>query len=243
MASSKRVAIAKQRSSVPPVIPGLDEVGLTLRVPAAQFAFGAFRTAIRDRALTQVREDDSAVRGVLRGEDAISPFHAHFSVELLRKGGKSKRTSDVYVIRLDYAKGTHAEATSLLPVTKFLSELRTFFTDPDAARSGLLSSNFTLSLKEYTPTIKLPFSVPGALDHVPGLPQISGLDFSFAGASPAQPLVRAFVTTYSLIDEMIIRLLVGFECRVGPELATAMLVAAASHLPIFAKPTDETPAS
>lgn len=216
------------RQPKPRVIPpGLEDASFDVRVPEQLVDFRRAYESWRELPLSQTRDDDRGIRGVARGDTKIKPFHAHYSLDF-----QAERKE--YVFRLELAKGTHGPAEKQLPrLSEVLDQLTGFLAEPERRFRGLLSANFNFPLGEWQPTIKLPFSLPGTLDHVPGLPEISGLDFSFEDLRPEQPLRRAFVTTYDAINEMVLRLLLSHATAISGALVDRMLDVASTHYPVF----------
>lgn len=93
-------------------------------------------------------------------------------------------------------------------------------------------------MDEWEPTVPLPFAPPGTLDHIPGVPKISGLDFSFSSPGIDQPLIRAFVTTYEHLQQIVVRLLIARTVSIDPELPTVLLETADQYVPHFVKARD-----
>lgn len=225
--TTSRVATRPRLRTGGAVPTGLEEASFAIRIPeTAVDSKRAFATW-KSLPFALKREDGRGMRGVARGERRLSPFHAHFSLD-------HEDERNEYIFRLELTKGTHGAAERRLPrISEFLEDFRSYLREPDRRYRGLLGANFNFSLRKWRPSFSLPFSVPGTFDHVPGLPQISGLDFSFADTRPEQSLRRAFVTTYAGIDEMVLKLLFSHASPISGQLADEILSVANAHRPIF----------
>lgn len=226
---------AKAAAAHPPtqLPPGLQDVSFDVRLTSEQFDSKGLLGYLSSIPGFSIRPDKNAARGAVRAGDRWKGLHAH--VELARS-----RSMKEFTFQFEIVTVPHGRMSAGVPsIDELLSEMKLFFRNGDETYSGLVGAHFSLDLKKYHPTVPLPFTPPGKLDHVPGLPEISGLDFSFRERHRDQPLIRAFVTTYPSIHRMVIRLLMSHSSTIGDHLPLAMIDLAAVHLPIFAVVGDD----
>jgi hypothetical protein len=207
--------------------PGLQDLTLTLRFPAEAVNFDRLFREVSETPGFSRRSDGGGIRGALRGERGWGPIHAHFDLNRNDRG-------DI-VLELEILTSSHGRFKTGVPtLSRFITTLRAYIANPDASFRGLVGAHFSLSTEEWTPTVPLPFTPPEPLDKIPGLPQISGVDFSFSEQTPEQPLIRAFVTTYDAINRFVIRILTGQPVEIDIHLVDLMRKTATDYLPYFA---------
>lgn len=213
--------------------PGLEVASFTVKASPSQLDFEGLSGFLESFSSFQRRIDGQGLRGALLGGDYLKDGHAHFEVT------RSSATDD-WTIEYEIVRGSHSSpGQDLLPASSFLGTIAKFLPSSEGEARGLFSASFVLSMKEWEPTVTLPFVPPGMLDHMPGAPRIAGVDFAFGDAGAAHGLLRAFVTTYDVIDEMVIRILMGYVTRWGDQVTPEMLKLAAAQLPIFARPKED----
>lgn len=203
------------------------EISCTVRIPVNRAEFKTLFETLREIPGLSVRSDGEGLKGALRGERGWGSTHTHFTLE--------REDSNAFVFRLDVFPTSHGRFIKGVPSTsRFLKILRGALHEPATEVNGLLGARFLLSTDSWSPTVPLPFSPPGALDRLPGVPRISGLDFSFSEPTPDQPLIRAFITTYESLQEMSVRFLLMQRVSLDSNLPRVMAAAAARYLPSFA---------
>ena len=209
--------------------PGFQEITVTIRLGAEDLRLQELIKQFTGTPGFRVRSDDEGLAGALRGERGWGAAHTHFSLS-------RTESNEVYLLELEFVPTSHGRFQKGVPSTrKFLNAIKSVLSDPDREYAAVIGANFSLSTETWQPTVPLPFNPPASLDHIPGLPRISGLDFSFAEHGADQPLMRAFITTYEPIQRMVIRFLVAESVRISAELPQAMTRAASRFLPSFAQ--------
>jgi hypothetical protein len=219
--------VATRGKKVSVVLAELKDATLTLRVPSSEFDFESVKKSFGKSALAQVRDDGKGLRVILREDEVIDDLHAHVLVE---PDDKSFVT-----FRYDLVRGAHGKESKKTPKSSdFLSVVIRALSKPHLPLRGLLSGNFSLSLEAWEPVIPLPIPSPAALQGIPGSPKITGVDLSFGPGAERSP-IRAFVTTYPEVKEMIVRVLLRFEAPITPGLPLRLVEEVQSALPAFVK--------
>lgn len=197
-----------------------------MQVPNREFDLsGAFK-AFENQPAFQLRPDKGGMRAVIAGGSIMPSGHAHLEINKSEKGSQT-------TFELQLASGNLAP--DVLTLDRAISSLRSLLKTHATSRPVAVSANFTFSLKEWEPTIPLPFS-PGIMaGELPGLPQICGLDFAFTNRSESQLLHRAFVTTNDASDQMVVRFLFGHPEVFDNGLPNRVLNLVSAHIPIFAR--------
>lgn len=216
-------AKAKRAASKRELPEGLDVAHFTMRAQAIDTK--ALFSAVAGTKFAEFRKDKEGVRCVLRLRDFRSS-HAHFAA------GRLTGTTDW---KLDYevVDGLHGEhANADLDDETFLKRVDGLFRSSDVDPIGLLSCHFSFSLKEWAPTVALPFRPAMPLPGTPGSPTIAGVDFVFPD-EPGTALRRAFVTTYGATEQTIVRLLLTFEATLACGFTSRLIDAAASSVTGF----------
>jgi hypothetical protein len=155
--------------------------------------------------------------------------HGHLTIEKATSHGE-------YSIELNLVTGDHGRIPKgALSVEKSFDRVMPFLTKPADSLQALISASFSMYLKEWEPTVSLPFSPVGITEQMPGLPRISGLDFTFDEQSDSQHLHRAFVTTYDGIDRMVVRMLLSLQTVWAVSMITDTIELVRAHLPILAR--------
>lgn len=218
----------KRAASRPTSIPrGLQDVSLTIRLRREDILLTEMLNALEQLEGFSRRGDGA--HGALRGEIGWGAAHGHFSIDIEGSAG-------AYLLFLEVVSSSHGKLPKETPrVKEFLSIIQSYFVDPDRSFSGLLGVNFSLPLKVWSPTVPLPFTPPGVLDHIPGAPQISGLDFSFPLQTDDQPLIRAFITSYGQIDRLVVRFLLSLPTAIHASVIDEMLRLSAEYVLSFAR--------
>ncbi len=179
-----------------------------------------------------LRTDKQAVRGALGRGTILKSGHAHLEAVHFKKDGR-------VAVELELVPGSHGPApTRSASLGGAIDRLAELIGSVEAKGKALVSGNFTFDLKRWEPTIPLPFTPPGVVDKMPGLPQICGLDFSFSERNDKQPLHRAFVTIYPGAGRMVVRLLLLFVAEINQGLPEAVLDAVEAQVPVFARTKD-----
>ncbi len=202
---------------------GLDVAHFTMRAQAIDTE--ALFAAVSGSKFAEFRKGNSGVRCVLRLED-FRDSHAHFAAG--RLSGTTDWTLDYEVV--DGLHGEHGNAD--LDDETFLKRIDGLFRSSAADPVGLLSCHFSFSLKDWAPTVALPFKPAMPLPGTPGSPSIAGVDFVFPD-EPGTALRRAFVTTYETTEQVIVRLLLTFEATFACGFTARLIDAAASSVTGF----------
>jgi len=127
------------------------------------------------------------------------------------------------------------EDRRVLSIDRGLSIARSHLRLAGQKRRTLVSASFTFDLEVWQPTLPLPFSPGSMVGDLPGVPQICGLDFAFTSRTESQLLHRAFITTYDVINQMVVRFLLGHSEVFSPSLPARLLELVNSQIPIFAR--------
>lgn len=208
---------------------GLDELVLTVRTSKRQLDFARVLEAFGDKPSFSIRRDKKGVRGALSGHGTISQGHAHLEVAVGERSGE-------HMIELALIPGSHGRISPrALTIADAIHLLGVSLKDPASVRRVRVSANFSFDLKQWEPTLPLPFAPGTAAEQMPGQPQICGLDVAFLDRSPTQHLHRAFVTTYDEIERMVVRMLLTDSLPWTERLPLACLTLAGSHLSILTK--------
>lgn len=206
----------------------LREITATVRVPDSAFAFQEILQQLETKPSVTVRKDREGVRGAARGSPGWGSFHTHFVLE--------KRRSGEFDLELEVTGRQHGRfPKGSLSTTKLIRAFASALEDSSRTFPAIVGAHYILPLDRWAPTVQLPFAPPGTLDHIPGVPQISGLDFSFSAPGPEQPLLRAFISTYGQLNEMIVRILLATHIAFQPSMPLSLAELAGSYLPRFAK--------
>ena len=207
----------------------LDELSCTIRAPVNQIDFEGLAADLKPYPTFTERFDSHGIRGTLLGGHLLSGGHAHLTVEKVSD-------EDEYSIELDLVPGDHGRIPKgALSIAGAFETIESRRKATEGSIPILVSANFAMSLKEWEPTVALPFTPTGITEQMPGVPRISGLDFSFNEQTESQHLHRAFVTTYDGIERMVVRMLLSFEARWEPNVLGAMIQLVNAHLPILAR--------
>lgn len=209
----------------------IDELSCAIRVPASRIDFQQLVSNLQNLPTFVMRFDDQGIRGTLVGGTLVSAAHGHLTVE--RISGEND-----YLIQLDLVPGGHGQIPKgAITLAQSFETIAPFLREYERSTPILVSASFAMSLKEWEPTVKLPFAPTGIVEQMPGLPRISGLDFSFNEQSDSQHLHRAFVTTYDGIERMVVRMLLSFEASWDPSVVSATIELVHAHLPILVRRT------
>lgn len=198
-------------------------------MPQKDFDFAAALSAFESQPAFQLRPDKGGMRVVIRGGNTLRSGHAHLEINKAEK-------RDQTTIELELVSGTHGKLPrEVFTLDRAISILGSLLKTPAKARVIVLSANFTFSLKEWEPTIPLPFSPGAMVGELPGVPQICGLDFAFTNQSESQLLHRAFVTTYDNTEQMVVRFFLGHAEVFDTSLPERVFELVTAHVPIFAR--------
>jgi len=226
--SEPRDAAAIEPTSRGPFPPYLDEITATLKFDEGELAFADLLTGLEGKPTVSTRTDGGGVRGAARGMPGWGSVHTHYTLQRAAAGG--------YLFEFELTSKSHGKFARGVPSTRqFLSMLRDSINDPSRKRAAILGAHFSFSMDEWQPTVPLPFIPPDTLDHIPGVPKISGLDFSFSEPGSEQPLVRAFVTTYDHQKEIVVRLLIAHSLVIGPDVPDSLVELATNYVPHFVR--------
>jgi hypothetical protein len=183
---------------------GLDEVTMKVLLSPPSPDFDAVLPAIK-RALgpsVARRKDGKGISVPCRLPAKFSSHHAHVTVEL--------DDSPFATWEISVVSGPHhvANATdaSLPKFSTVIDAFRDALGLGDVISSAMLSVSFSRSLKEWRPTVPFPLGAPPVLSTAGGAPRVCGLDLEFTPTGE-QPYVRAFVTTYSALEEVVARVM------------------------------------
>lgn len=231
---AEKATKAKQvRRSVRASFPeGLDSVSVTLRYQAAEKDFKALRSSLGGLPGFWMRSDNRAVRGAIKHGRLLQSGHAHLDVVHVEK-------DEQVVIELELLPGLHGtmpKKTSVLEDA--IDRLAALLPPQTESRRAVVGGNFTFDLKRWEPTVTLPFSTPGAVESMPGLPQICGLEFAFTERTDTQPLHRAFITTYAGVNRMLVRLLLFLTVEWDRSLPQRAIDSVCQQLPVFVRRKD-----
>lgn len=207
---------------------GLDELLVSIRIPSAEFnRKGLFAQFAKVHSF-QVRSGGQEMRGALHGGGILSSAHAHLTV---LKAGRSEHS-----IQLELVPGAHGRLPKgAWDVGQGISTVRKHLANPDATWKALLGANFSLSLKRWEPTVRLPLATPGIADGMPDIPRICGLDFAFSDKAEDHFLRRAFVTTYEGIDLLVVRMHMTCSLQWDSNLPRHVVHVTKDHLPALAR--------
>jgi hypothetical protein len=143
---------------------------------------------------------------------------------------------DKWNIEYEIIKGSHGRMPRDTPnLDALFDRTASLFGNPSRSLPALVSANLALSSKSWESIVPLPLTPPGALENMPGAPQISGIDFSFSDRSTGQKLRRAFVTTYDAIDQIVVRLLLAHPIQWGPHITDEVFSLINQYVPSFVR--------
>ncbi len=209
------------------VVPeGLEEVSYTFRLPVT--AIDDVGALLKDVAsLKAAGSSKDSARAVGEGG---KHYHAHFSVRLV----ESKWVRFEFELITSKVSSSRYDPISLL-ISKVAPHIKSKGKPPET--SGLLGVTYELRSGEWSPTVDLPFNVPGGgIAAIPGAPAIVGVDVEFQRSEAELPLRRAFVSTYPDAQMLVVRLLLSFSSAFEDTLVTRMLDEPHKFLSWFARP-------
>ncbi|HEY4101394.1 MAG TPA: hypothetical protein VGM20_11035 [Gemmatimonadales bacterium] len=198
---SNSTAVRPKPGTIPK---GLDGIVLTARFQRSDVDFLGFAKAVKAATpLVQFREND-LIRTVAIGGSALRGSHVHLSLLRDKSGRKTSWELEYEVLGSKHGNLPDRRLTC----NKLTELILRYIPAAENPQPMLLSVGFNLSLKEWKPTIRLPFSSAGIADGVAGLPQIAGIEFAFPD-SPATDtsMRRCMISTYDGIERLLVRLL------------------------------------
>lgn len=208
---------------------GLQEIEVTFRAEKGAVDFHRFSERFPKDSVASRPKRGKSVRLALAGAPLLSGGHAHFEARESGPGGS-------FVASLSLIPGRHESPLTSVPsiaeaIESIVGALKVV---PEQFRL-LVSAHYALSLKEWTPTLALPFTPQSMTGQLAGLPQICGVDIAFQEQSAAQCLQRAFLTTYDGIDRMVVRMLLVKNLALDATLVRNLVSLANDHLPLLAQ--------
>jgi hypothetical protein len=170
------------------------------------------------------------MRGVISGGRSLAGAHVHLTIT-------AESAGRAWSVEYEIIKGSHGPMPKGAPtLDMFFDRAPHLFGNFSRDLPALVTANLALSSKSWESIVPLPLTPPGALEKMPGAPQISGIDFSFSDRSGGQKLRRAFVTTYDAIDEIVVRLLLAHPFKWGPHITHDVFSLISQYLPSFVRP-------
>jgi hypothetical protein len=214
--------------------PGTDLLSVRVYFKQSEFDLKKGIKALGSLPTFQVRSDNAGFRGILTGGKILRSAHAHLEVARDRSA-RSKKTGSVW-LELEMFPGEHGRISNkTLRFEEGISILMGCLESPAKPRSMMVGANLSLSLKDWEPTVPLPYT-PGSFGAtMPGVAKICGVDFAFADPSASQPMLRGFVTTYDAIDQMVVRLLLRMSAVLDTQVAERAIKLAMANVVLFVR--------
>jgi len=206
---------------------GLEASSFTCRLTPAEADFEAVFEAFKESPGFHTRSDNKAIRGVLKGSPSRH-WHAHF--EMTHVSARRGSTLEFQTVRGPCGRQRPGTLTS----SAFLRRLKALLPAiAGMAQPGMLSARFELSMDRWKTTMPIPYAASGLAD-LPGEPEIAGLDFAFQDTPVRPGMRRAFITTYSELKQIVVRLLLAGPRIIDESLPRELLSAGTQHLSMFA---------
>lgn len=208
---------------------GFRELTATFYLKSGRVDFSSLVTQYRADPEFSIRPDNKALFGSLKGQPGWGNVHAHITIT------QDRPEAEVTEVEFELIASKHGRfAKNAITVDGFLTDLSSRVS-PNREAVALLGAEFGLSGKQWQPTFPLPFAAPSGFDHIPGVPQISGIDLSFESSTPEPSLNRAFVTTYKELNSLRVRFLATQTFKLDTSIVPVMCEVAEKLLPVFAK--------